>query len=161
MPRMLLALAVALAFSAAGLDAQVTEGAAPAGPRPARAKSPTAARIIGVIPGAGHIYAGETGRGIAFVGGMVGVLALGGMLLAADCVGQALNQDTCSGESPLVTIPFFGVWAWSIVDAGRAAGRTNAERGLSASLMLVPTRSSSVPGRPTRRVELALAFSYR
>lgn len=160
--RMTLVLAVALVLCPPRLAAQVTADAAPASPQRAHGKSSTAASIIGVIPGAGHIYVGETGRGLAFVGGMFGSLMLGSMLLATHCVIQAAGQEAC-GESALnaATIPFFGVWAWSIVDAGRAARRTNAKRGLTASLMVVPTRSSLAAGRPTGGIRLGLAFSYR
>lgn len=107
-------------------------------------KSPTAARVIGILPGAGHVYAGEPRRGLAYFGGTVGVLAIGSVLIAADCVGDVANstESTCSSpalENGLLAV-FLGVWGWSIYDAGRAANRTNARRAVRTVLFVAPAR---------------------
>ena len=133
--------------------AQSTEfGAAP---RAAEAgqKSPTLARVIGILPGAGHMYAGETGRGFAYLGGMVGVLLFSSMLVATDCTAGAFvreSEDSCP-SSPLImnaaATATLGIWGWSIYDAARAANQTNARRGLRVSMRLIPT----MQGRSLRR----------
>lgn len=47
-------------------------------------RSPTTARLLAIIPSAGHIYAGETGTGLAYLGGMAGVLLIGVAAIAGD-----------------------------------------------------------------------------
>lgn len=111
-----------------------------------RAKSPTAARLIGIIPGAGHVYAGEPKRGLMFFGGTVGVAALGTLLLATDCLDDAGSGDDCTDTSTdvIVAAATLGVWGWSIYDAGNAARRTNASRSIRVgSLVSACTNGNS------------------
>jgi len=137
----------------ASAGAQSTEfGAAP---RAAEAgqKSPTLARAIGILPGAGHMYAGETGKGFAYLGGMVGVMVLSSMLVVTDCTAGAVvrdSEDSCPSSLLMnaAATATLGIWGWSIYDAGRAANRTNARRGLRVSMRLVPT----MRGRSLSRV---------
>jgi len=128
-----------------------------------KAKSPTAARFIGIIPGAGHVYAGETSRGLAYFGGIVALGLVGGMALAVDCLDElAEPSDSCgskTGEN-LLTAAILGVWGWSIYDAGRAAERTNRAHGLRTALILAPARSSGV-GHGGRGVKIGLSFAGR
>ena len=114
--------------------------------RPAARKSPVAAHVIGIIPGAGHVYAGEAQRGLQFFGGTVGVLAVGTMLVASDCAGDGPDGDCASPLLENVVVgAALGVWGWSIYDAGQAARRTNARRGLRSSLLLAPGRVAVAP----------------
>ena len=103
-------------------------------------KSPAAARMIGIVPGAGHIYAGETKRGLTYLGGTIGVFLLGATLWATECVGslgeQCEESDAVSDD--IAVIATLGLWGWSIYDAGRAAHRTNAKRHVKVSLIFTP-----------------------
>jgi hypothetical protein len=128
-----------------------------------QAKSPTAARIIGIIPGAGHMYAGETGRGFAYLGGIVGVALVGGLVLAVDCTADIYSgSDQCgtSAGEDVLAVAIVGLWGWSIYDAGRAAHRTNAKQGLRASLLIAPQRSRGV-AHSGRGVRLGLSVATR
>lgn len=126
----------------------------------AQAKSPTLARIIGILPGAGHMYAGETGRGFAYLGGILGVALIGGVALAANCIpADASDCDSAAGEAGL-TVAVVGLWGWSIYDAGRAAHRTNFKRGVSTSLLIVPVRST-VSARGEYGLKLGVSFAAR
>jgi hypothetical protein len=150
---------VALVLSATNLGAQITATAT-------ERKSPTTARLIGVVPGAGHVYAGETRRGLAYLGGTAGLLVLGGVVLAAGCMAEGLaNASDPDCPSPVVENVFvgavLGLWGWSIYDAGRAAHRTNARRGLRASLIVAPTRSPASNRRDRSAVRLGLSVGAR
>lgn len=97
--------------------------------RRAAEKSPTTARLLGIVPGAGHVYAGEPRRGASVLGGMAGVLVVGSLLLAGECIGNAGGsaEDPCDSAvlETGVVVAFLGIWGWSIYDAGEAAKRTN------------------------------------
>jgi hypothetical protein len=119
-------------------------------------KSPTLARVIGVLPGAGHMYAGEPGKGFAYLGGIAGVLVLSTMLFVTDCLADAVAGGANSADPCPATLlenataaATLGIWGWSIYDAGRAANRTNAPRGLVASVRLVPTMQRRSLSRTT------------
>ena len=148
MHRMLQCSLALLAFATAPLVAQQGD---------VSAKSPTAARIMGIIPGAGHMYAGETGRGFAYLGGVVGLVVVGGAVLVADCVGDLYSSgsDDCSSSASedVLAVAVVGLWAWSIYDAGRAAHRTNEKNGLRTSLIIAPDRA--------RGVRVGLSFAVR
>ena len=142
-PLSITAVVLLLAAPRASAEAQSTELGAT--PRPAEAgrKSPTLARVIGVFPGAGHMYAGETRKGFVYLGETVGMLMLSSLMVAGDCVadGGGYGEDNCSASltSNAALLATFGIWGWSIYDAGRAANRTNVRRGLRVSMRLVPT----------------------
>lgn len=168
LPTLLLPLLV-LTSAAAPLHAQWTDRApVPLSPTPSEprgtAKSPTAARLIGIFPGAGHFYAGEPGRGLAFFGGTAGVLVVGALLIAGDCVAETLNNvDKC--DSPVLenvaTAAFLGVWGWSIYDAGLAARRTNARRGYRASAFVAPLAGNSRTPGPGRQFGIGVSIVPR
>jgi hypothetical protein len=164
MRRILIVSMVAAVLGTATLHAQGIAGPAPLPPRSvAEAKSPTTARIIGIFPGAGHMYAGETGRGFAYLGGTVGILLVGTLALAANCTYQvATAQEDCdSGLETAVTAAALGFYGWSIYDAGRAAHRTNAKRGLRPSLILAPLRSPRSPTRDGWALKFGMSFPTR
>ena len=124
-------------------------------------KSPTTARLIGIIPGAGHMYAGEVGRGFLYLGGTLGILVAGSLLVTSECVDELFSTtDGCGNTTAAVTlIATGGLWVWSIVDAGRAARRTNAKRTASASLILEPTRIPVALGDDRTAVRLGLRIT--
>jgi hypothetical protein len=123
-------------------------------------KSPSTARVIGIIPGAGHMYAGEVGRGFLYLGGTLGLVLVAGYAHLSDCF--MTDQPGCGG-SPEVTVSLIaagGLWIWSIADAGRAARRTNAKRAAS-SLILEPTRIAAAHGGDHTGVRLGLRITTR
>ena len=127
-------------------------------------KSPTTARLIGIIPGAGHMYAGEVGRGFLYLGGTLGILVAGALVSTADCYADLLSTTEDCGSNTAETVTLIaagGLWVWSIVDAGRAARRTNAKRAASASLLLEPTRLPSSLGRDRTAVRLGVRLTTR
>ena len=163
----ILILLLSLGLGARPLRAQDGAGPAnpPAGPTVDR-KSPAAARVIGIIPGAGHMYAGEAGRGFAYLGGTVGLLAAGSLLMAGACVGDVLSasaDEDCGsdGLENAVTVVVLGFWGWSIYDAGLAAKRTNVRRGLSASLIVAPTRVPTSSSDSGRAAKIGLSIATR
>ena len=157
--RMFLAAFVALIAAFTMAHAQAPTTAAATQQSASDLKNPTAARFIGIIPGAGHMYAGETGRGLAYMGGVVGLAVVGGAVVFRDCFN--FTNDPCDTPAlPYVWVgATLGLWGWSIYDAGRAAERTNAKHAprivtYVAPAMLSSTRGGSVPGL---RVGLTIA----
>jgi hypothetical protein len=156
MLRTLFAPVVVLTLATTTLGAQDTARVAATG-----AKSPMTARVIGIVPGAGHIYAGETMRGLGYLGATAGIIVLGGTLLAAECVGSLGESCENSNTEDVATVAALGVWAWSIYDAGRAAHRTNAKRRLRVSLIVAPVRSTLARGADGRALDLGLSLATR
>ncbi len=97
-----------------------------------REKSPTLARVIGVVPGLGHVYAGEPVRGLGWLAATVGVAAVGGSISDSQCQkeDEPYTDEYCSSKTidVITAVATAGVWVWSIVDAGRTAERTNLRR---------------------------------
>lgn len=160
MPRFLLLLTLAISPALAGGQARPDEPLATVSGA-VGSKGVTTARLLAIIPSVGHGYAGEGGRGLAVAGGLVGIVAISGLLMAADCVGDALDAESageCAGGPLAVAtgIAFYGVWGWSIYDAGHAARRTNARaaRRTQGTVTLGLTR------RPAgRALNIGLRFS--
>ena len=148
--RLAFAALVALALAATDLTAQDTARS------PAGSKSPTAARVIGIVPGAGHVYAGEVGRGLQHFGVTVGTLMLASLMLAADCTGS----ENCDDIRPAVAmLAGLGYWGWSIYDAGHAAERANARRRWSRmSLIAAPIMPTLTGANAARALKLGLSF---
>jgi hypothetical protein len=124
-------------------------------------KSPSAARVIGIIPGAGHMYAGEVGRGFLYLGGTLGLVFVAGLAHFSECF---MSDEPGGCESTAGTVSLVaagGLWVWSIVDAGRAARRTNAKRAASASLILEPARTPVARGDDHTGVRLGLRITTR
>jgi hypothetical protein len=124
-------------------------------------KNPGIARLIGIVPGAGHMYAGEVGRGFLYLGGTLGILTVGSALWMNECF-MTDQPGPCGETTGAVTlIATGGLWLWSIVDAGRAARRTNAKRIGSTSLILEPTRIPVTAGDDRTAVRLGLRITTR
>ena len=126
-------------------------------------KSVATARVLGIVPGAGHVYAGETRRAIGFVGSMAGVLALGTLSFAEDCLADVLVEPVDCGfrTADVTVIAFYGLWAWSIYDAGRAAQRTNARRGFTVLPTVAPTLLAGTGGGKKLGIRAGLGLVTR
>jgi RHS repeat-associated protein len=112
------------------LAAGIAEAQDPAPPPPPHAsaigetpKSVTTARLLGILPGFGHFYAGEPGRGLAFIGGLSGIMVIGMLATLAtldDCLEDGVRDITnpstegsCSSTDAIgniTAITLFGVW---------------------------------------------------
>lgn len=153
------AAALFAATSSAGAQAPTTTAATQQ--HAPKLKDPTTARIIGIIPGAGHMYAGEVGRGFAYMGGVVGLAVVGGAVLLADCFN--FTNDPC--ETP--ALPYIvvgataGLWGWSIYDAGRAAERTNAKRAAQVATYVAPSLMPTREGRQVPGVAFGVTIMTR
>ena len=124
-------------------------------------KSPGLARLIGIIPGAGHMYAGEVGPGFLYLGGTLSLLLAGALSGASECLVEVFSFETECGQTAPETVTLIaagGLWVWSIVDAGRAARRTNAKRA-RASLILEPARLPDAHGADRTAVRLGARIS--
>jgi len=164
--RSLLAL-VGLPLLVATADAQDTVATVPS-PAPVLVetpRSPTTARLLAIIPSAGHIYAGETGTGLAYLGGMVGVVVIGAVAAFGDCLDDLGTltppepEGGCSSTNTIENITvaaFYGIWGWSIFDAGRAARRSNVRRGFTATAFVAPAPPTGSPRRSGIRLGLTL-----
>ena len=116
-------------------------------------KDPGTATLVGVLmPGAGHLYAGETGTGLGVMAVSAGSIGAG--YYFSRCPGAV---DSC-GQTPLyVGIGLhFANWIWSIIDAGDAAQRHN-RRLLSAHIRLRPAASGHGPA-PAGGLQLTMRF---
>ena len=127
-------------------------------------KDPSTARVIGIIPGAGHMYAGEVGRGFLYLGGTLVIISVGALTATIDCLEDVnwLGGDQPRCRSATLTVSLIaagGLWVWSIVDAGRAARRTNAKRTARTSLILEPTRLPDAVGDDRTAVRLGVRVS--
>ena len=107
-----------------------------------------------LLPGTGHMYAGEKGKGFLVLATSVGSLTAG-TIMTLNSGGEEVGYDydfASSGES---WTPFYigsavyaVGWIYSIVDSGKAAERTNRKRGLSRlGVRVVPY----VAGKADRR----------
>jgi hypothetical protein len=120
------------------LSAQDSTRAAPdstLAPTTSLYRDPRRALILGsLIPGAGHIYAGEYWRGILNYEGTVGTIGVGVMTFLVDkCMLSFLSTTKCDSGPQWphqvlgVTLVGLGFWGWisSARDAPHAAERAN------------------------------------
>jgi hypothetical protein len=120
-------------------------------------RNPKRALILGsLIPGAGHIYAGEYLRGIANYEGTVSAFGLGAMTIIMAPCSFSLDKPTRCGTRPHlvplllgVGVVGIGIWEWisSARDAAHAAERANARhlrhRSTATSIIEAPVDSHS------------------
>ena len=131
-------------------DAQDITSAVPNSSTPPESrpyKDPHRALVLGsLIPGAGHIYAGEYFKGFIAYEGTVGTIGVGAMVFLADkCMLSFLSTTKCesgpawSHQLLGVAMVGTGIWGWisSARDAPRAAERANA-RHAAQSRTLTP-----------------------
>ena len=104
-------------------------------------RDPHLALILGsLIPGAGHIYAGEYLRGAENYAGTLGVIGMGAIVFSLDNCGLDFLSD-CKPRSNVLNRIVGGVgigagiltWISSARDAARAAERTNERHRRNAS----------------------------
>jgi hypothetical protein len=110
-------------------------------------RNPHRALVLGsLIPGAGHIYAGEYVRGFLTYEATVATIGLGTLVFISDrCMFTFLNAEPCESgpawphQLAGVAIVGVGIWSWisSARDAPRAAERANERRRLR-SLTVTP-----------------------
>ena len=147
----------ALLCLAAPLGAQEASSQFAPSPVPASdgPKNPTTARVLGIVPGLGHLYAGEPGRGALVGGTFVALVVIGTTAAMGDCMGNWSESECGSSAVTDVVIPvaLIGTIGFSIWDAGRAAHRTNVRRGTPVRLTL----GGSPDGRRFR-VGMAIAL---
>ena len=77
-------------------------------------KSPLLAALLGVVPGLGHIYLGEYGKGAGFLAA-AGLLEFVGFDFDLTAIGALVGVPMEMGG--------LGLWAFSIFDAYRTAKR--------------------------------------
>lgn len=110
-------------------------------------RDPQRALVLGsLIPGAGHIYAGEYVRGFVAYEVTVGAVGLGTMIFILDkCTFTFLNAEPCKSgpawphQLAGITVVGMGIWMWvsTARDAPRAAERAN-ERHRTRSRTVTP-----------------------
>ena len=122
-------------------------------------KDPAVARLIGIIPGAGHVYAGEAGAGFLYFVGTLGIFATGGYITMSLAFTDQNNRPEVAWVGWGTIIATGGLWVWSIVDAGRAARRTNAKLARRTSFLLEPTRIPVANGGDRAAVRLGVQIS--
>jgi hypothetical protein len=134
MKRYLGLIALLVVVGAGTAEAQRMDAAG--APRPEGWKDPNTATWWGLVaPGAGHLYAGETGRGLALLGVGAALGAATWVLWDQDLEGECVPNQGCNlTQSLAYWIPggaLIGVWAFSVFDAHRSAMRMNQRRGFS------------------------------
>ena len=125
------------------------------GPADTLYRDPTSARVLGaIIPGAGHIYAGEYWHGVMYYEGTVAIIGLGAMTYVLDkCTFSFLSDKPCKSPPAwphqvlggAVMAYGVGVWIYSAIDAGHAAERANerhAGRRTGVSSFIAPGAQS-------------------
>ena len=133
---------------------------------PAGYKDPGTATMIAIfVTGGGHIWSGDTKKGITYLAVGTGAL-VGGVVLSSALVGSCDAYDVYYARcgSPLwPNLLGFGVyttsWVMSLMDAGDSAERMNKARGYRTSALprVMPEVSPGVGGR----VNAGLRVSFR
>jgi hypothetical protein len=134
-------------------------------------KSGTAATVLSVlVPGAGHIYTGETGKGLALFGIGVGGVVFGSYMWqrnvmedVVDCEDFGCALDSASEHSAWAyagMVAFLGSWVYGMVDASNSARRVN-ERNARKQVTLLGTAVEPVAGPTPEGFALGLRFATR
>lgn len=126
------------------------------------AKDPGTATLIAVlVPGGGHMYSGETSRGLLLFGVGVGGIIVG---TAATLSSSSIScgQFSCSDDTNYLPVmlgygAYLGSWIYGIIDASNSAHRMNAARGI-ANLRSIP--QPIVQQRNEGRVALGLQLAF-
>lgn len=134
-------------------------------------RSVALARTLSIVPGLGHAYAGEELRGVAVLGGVVGLAAVtvAGAFASCPLVDFAEDASSCGGDGSAVLVTLggvatYGLWGWSIYDAGAAARRTNdrlSKRANSSSLSVGLGRRPTASGHDARVLNVGLRLKVR
>jgi TM2 domain-containing membrane protein YozV len=155
MPRTVFAVVVALVLASTTLGAQETTDTSDVG-----YKSPRTARLFGIFPGAGHFYADEPGRGLAYLAGTGGILLLCGVAAGLDCL-STYEEDCGESDLDFATALAFGIWGFSIYDAGRAAHRATAWGRVAVPLVGAPGSAAPTQRGTERRLKIGISLRAR
>ena len=157
----ILAIICVLVWASSGkLCAQAPQAGAPAAEIQPPYRSPATARVLGMLlPGAGHIYAGEYATGVRSYYGTV--CGIGGGALAFVVGGMASEAHDTGWPLQVSGVLLVGlglrVWIRSSLDAPRAAARANAKhRQAAAPLSLILRRGAE--GSQSNNVGVAVAW---
>ena len=104
-------------------SAPVADGSARSSARAPRKNGTVATLLAVVIPGSGHLYAGETGKGLALLAGTVAAAGIGYSYSKSKCPS---STDDCD-VTPMVAAEAvaLGLWVYGVFDAHNATRRTN------------------------------------
>lgn len=111
-------------------------------------KDPSLAAVLSfLLPGGGHLYAGEEGTGILLLAGGTLSLLIGTQIAANQILDCTTNCDTAGdGALSFGLAAYVGAWIYGMIDGPEAARRANARI----------TPSMSYSGRPA--VTLTMQF---
>lgn len=123
------------------------------GPQP---KDPSLATVLGfIMPGAGHLYVGETGKGAMLLGAATLGPIVGATMAANKTQEDCLSDYSCDDTAHHMVWLYAGIgaaaisWIISVTDAGPAARRYNQQHAVRAGL-------SVQAGRPALAVRVGL-----
>ena len=132
---------------------------------PPRKSGTTATMLALLLPGTGHIYAGETGRGLLFMGAAGLAFAYG--FSDGQCKRPYTDVRTCELDknetlAGISLATALGIYAFSAWDAHRAVRRTNARRGVAIGpLTLSPELGLRQIARPVAYLKVRLRTTHR
>ena len=143
----------------APLFAQDTPPNAPVADTQPLHRSPATARILGtLIPGGGHVYAGEYAKGVRYYYGTVSGIGGGALTYAVSGFAPTrARQLPLQVTGVLMVGVGIGVWVHSSLDAPRAAARANAKHNRSPPRLSPVLRSDQ---SATQRVDLGMSISW-
>jgi hypothetical protein len=108
----------------------------------ANAKSPTTAAVLGIVPGGGEFYTGNTTKGIVILAGSAVALAAGFLITSEDTLpSQPLLQESCADTNCTLTLAAVSdvttkslavagiavagaLWAYGLIDGIRTAKKS-------------------------------------
>ena len=124
--------------------------------------SPDVAFLLSLIPGCGHIYAGEPLRGLFFIGGMGGSFGL--MYYGASNIELFSDEDDTFAGILLLSgfIGFTTFYIWNMIDAVKVAKVKNlAFRNNDISLKVLPNfEFTSLSHQPTNNFGIRLILTF-
>lgn len=131
-------------------------------------KSVVRARALGIVPGVGHVYAGENTHAVAFMLATYAAFAISAIGDGSGSPSPPPNDPeplAACGEtyriSTVSVIMLAGLVGWSVQDAGNAAKRWNVRHGHPATARIVPTISPSRVARDRIGISLGLRVPIR
>jgi len=129
-------------------------------------RDPTAARLFAIVlPGAGHVYAGEYWRGIAIYEGTVASLGMAALVYTIpDCAIFAAEPCHPGPRWPRTVVALAGVglglyvWVNGVIDAPRAAERANERHRRAQRARVAPLIQGSAVNGGMLRVGAQVAW---
>lgn len=133
-----LIVAVGLLFVATASAIAQPRRSAPPPQEQAEYKNPGIATAIAVaVPGGGHMYAGETAKGLGTLFVSVASISVGA--LYSDCYTPEGGGTRCNYVPLYIGLGLHGGnWLLSLLDAGDAARRHNRRAGLRSAAQVTP-----------------------